>query len=161
VINAPSTCINAGTDSDVARCYELGFSAGRALADRVEDREGPEAMKWYRLAADQGSPEAQYDIGILFSFGYGVPRNDAEAVKWFQLAADQGNLNGQYALGNSYALGEGVPQNYIYAYMWLSLVAAVNSDIKAINSRDYVAAKMTPDQIAEAQRMAREWQPSK
>jgi hypothetical protein len=69
-------------------------------------------------------------------------------VKWFRLAADQGNLNGQYALGNHYALGEGVPQNYIYAYMWLSFVAAVNSDIKAINSRDYVAASQRSERCA-------------
>ena len=119
------------------------YDEGRGVAENY-----PNALKWYRLAADQGSPDAQHKIGFLFALGYGVPQSDVEAVKWFQLATDRGNLNGQYALGNHYALGEGVPQNYIYAYMWLSLVAAASSDIiKVINARDYVAAKMTPDQM--------------
>jgi uncharacterized protein len=94
----------------------------------------------------------------LYTLGYGVPKNDAEAVKWYRLAADQGNTNGQYALGSAYFFGEGVPQNYILAYMWLSL-AAVQGDQKAVNNRDFVAAKMTRTQIAEAQRLTQKWRP--
>ena len=58
-----------------------------------------------------------------------------------------------------YALGLGVPQDYVHAHMWISLAAA-QGDADAVNNRDIVAAKMTPDQIAEAQKLAREWKPT-
>ena len=59
-----------------------------------------------------------------------------------------------------YAIGQGVPQNYILAHMWINLSAA-QANQKAIQARDMVASKMTPAQIAEAQRLAREWKPKK
>jgi TPR repeat protein len=72
---------------------------------------------------------------------------------------DQGKVEAQFLLGKMYAQGHGVPQDYVQAYMWFNLAAAHDSDeVKvATEARDEVAAKMTPDQIAEAQRMARGW----
>jgi hypothetical protein len=57
-----------------------------------------------------------------------------------------------------YDNGNGVPQDYVQAHMWFNL-AGVQGDEDATKKRDIVAAKMTPDQIAEAQRLAREWKP--
>jgi TPR repeat protein len=82
---------------------------------------------------------------------------------WYRKAADQGLVEAQYNLGMMYYNGRSVPEDYALAYMWLNLAAsrAVDTEIRdgAIKARDLVAAKMTPDQIAEAQRMAREWVP--
>jgi TPR repeat protein len=50
-----------------------------------------EAVKWYRLAADQGDADDQYNLGVMYDNGDGVPENDAEAARWFRLAADQGD----------------------------------------------------------------------
>ncbi len=58
-----------------------------------------EAVKWYRLAADQGHPFAQLRLGICYENGCGVPQSDSEAVKWYRLAADQGNSYAQFNLG--------------------------------------------------------------
>ena len=58
-----------------------------------------------------------------------------------------------------YELGTGVPQDYVLAYMWFSLVAAPGERIYASESRDRVARHMTAQQIAEAQKLAREWKP--
>jgi uncharacterized protein len=55
-----------------------------------------------------------------------------------------------------YAKGQGVPQDYVSAHMWYSLAAAEGLT-DAAKERDTVAAQMTPAQIAEAQRLAREW----
>ena len=74
------------------------------------------------------------------------------------LAAEQGDAHGQSNLGLSYAKGEGVPQDYILAHMWFNLAAA-QGNANAIKGRDMVAGAMTPAQIAEAQRLAREWKP--
>ena len=55
-----------------------------------------------------------------------------------------------------------MPQDYTQAYMWLNLAAAnapQEERVNRVRSRDRVAAKMTPAQIAEAQKLAREWKP--
>ena len=62
-------------------------------------------------------------------------------------------------LGLMYEQGKGVPQDYVLAYMWLNLSAAQGQET-AVKVRDIVAGKMTPEQLAEAQRLARDWKPS-
>jgi uncharacterized protein len=59
-----------------------------------------------------------------------------------------------------YAQGRGVPQNFVIAHQWLNLAAA-NGAEGAVELRDELAAKMTPAQITEAQRLARDWKPLK
>ncbi len=86
-----------------------------------------------------------------------VRQDNAEAARWYRKAADQGDSLAQYELGQMYVDGEGVPQDYVQAHMWFNLAA---SEIKiAAKFRDDLASKMTPAQIAEAQKMAREWKP--
>ena len=95
----------------------------------------------------------------MYYLGWGVPRNLVEAARWRRKAADQGYAEAQVWLGKNYRDGEGVPRNYVLAYMWYSLAAAspIGIGYDAPGSRDRLAARMTPDQIAEAQRLAREW----
>jgi TPR repeat protein len=97
----------------------------------------------------------------MYGTGRGVPQDDAEAVKWYRLAAAQGSALGQYNLGVRYYNGEGVPQDYVQAYKWFNLAAATSTEKeardRAVEARDLVAARMTAAQIAEAQKLAREW----
>jgi TPR repeat protein len=86
-------------------------------------KDDKEAMKWYRLAADQGYASAQNNLGLMYANGQGVPKDDKEAVKWYRLAADQGNANAQFNLGGRYANGQGVPQDYKEAVKWYRLAA--------------------------------------
>jgi TPR repeat protein len=111
-----------------------------------------QAMKWYRLAADQGRSDAQYQLGHL---NY-KQNNYAEAAKWFHLAADQGRADAQSNLGSMYAEGDGVPQDFVQALMWFTLSAAQNHK-DGTENRDKAAGLMTPAQIAEARKLAREW----
>ena len=88
--------------------------------------------------------------------------DDREAVRWYRLAAEQGDADAQLNLGIMYFNGEGVPQDYVQAHKWFNLAAAsaeVASREAYVEARDRVAARMTPSQIAEAQRLAREWRP--
>jgi hypothetical protein len=95
----------------------------------------------------------------------GIPQNFAEAVKWYRKAAEQGNAEAQYNLGMMYFAGLGVPKDYALAHMWFHLATSrypASEKAKrgrAEVSRDIAASKMTPAQIAEAQRLAREWKP--
>jgi TPR repeat protein len=88
-----------------------------------------------------------------------VLQNNNEAMKWYRLAADQGFGMAQYDIGYMYTLGRGVPRNYVVAHMWLNLSAATDN-AAAAELRDNVAKLMNPAQIAEAQKLAREWKPT-
>ena len=57
-----------------------------------------EAVKWFRLAAEQGHADAQKNLGRMYEIGHGVSRDEAEAVKWFRKAAAQGVEDAQDAL---------------------------------------------------------------
>ena len=121
------------------------------------------AVGWYRKAAEQGHAKAQYNLGKMYKNGHGVPQHYAEAVKWYRKAAKQGNARAQNNLGLMYVGGLGVPQDYVQAHMWLDLAASIFSPGEdrdlAVKYRDIYAKKMTPAQISEAQRLAREWKP--
>jgi TPR repeat protein len=114
----------------------------------------------FRKAADQGYAIAQYNLGFLYDTGIGVARDFAEAAKWYVRSVDQGDAGAQANLGAMYAQGQGVPRDNVQAYMWSSLAAA-QGDSDALKNRNAVAKAMTPDQIAEAQRLARGWEPTK
>ena len=117
-----------------------------------------------RKAAEQGNAYAQGNLGFAYAKGEGVPQDYAEAGRWFRKGAEHGNAYAQYYLGLLYFIGKGVPQDYIQAHMWANLAAAASTgegaQKEAANLRDEIADKMTPEQIAEAQRLAREWKPS-
>jgi hypothetical protein len=74
------------------------------------------------------------------------------------LAAEQGSADAQLNLGVMYGQGQGVAQDYIQAHMWFNLAGA-SGNADGIKYRDIVAGKMTPDQIAESERLTREWKP--
>jgi TPR repeat protein len=96
----------------------------------------------------------------MYANGRGVPQDGAEAVRWFRLAANQGFAGAQFNLGVMYDTGEGVLQDYVEAHMWTNLAVAQSSGEdrdRRVRNRDNIAAKMTAEQIAEAQRRAREW----
>ncbi len=124
-----------------------------------------EAVKWYRLAADQGLAMAQIDLGAMYLNGRGVPQDLPEAAKWYRLAAEQGYADAQFALGVFYEDGIGVPKDVILALMWYSLAAAryplTDTGMRdASTFRNQLSGKLTPEQIAEAQKLAREWKPT-
>ena len=102
----------------------------------------------------------QYNVGAMYAEGMGTPQVDAEAVKWYRLAAEQGIAKAQLNLGTMYYEGQGVPQDHVQAHMWFNLAAAQGDD-DARKYRDRTVENMTPAQIAEAQRLAREWKPKK
>lgn len=142
---------------------------GLAEATSAQDFDsGLDAMKrgdfavalreWQPLAA-AGNAAAQFNLGVMYEKGLGVTQEYAKAHKWYRRAANQGNAQAQATTGIMYEIGKGVPQDYVEAYKWASLAAGQGSE-NAVKTRDIVAAKMTPVQIAEAKRLLDEWTPS-
>ena len=118
------------------------------------------AARWYRKAADEGKAWDQFNLGVMYDNGEGVEQDYAEAAKWYRKASDQGHEKAQFNLGLKYDKGQGVVKDYVQAHMWMTLAAAPDysgKDKSYAAMRDRVAAKMNPTQIAEAQRLAREW----
>ena len=90
-------------------------------------------------------------------------------MRWFTLAAgtalaaasqvarvEQGYATAQSNLGNMYANGQGVPEDDVLAYMWWNLAAAQGYE-DAQGNKDILEQQMSREQIAEAQRLSREW----
>jgi TPR repeat protein len=133
--------------------------AAGPVEDAIAARSGGDyatALRLWRPLANQGDAFAQFNLGLMYFRGEGVPQNHDEAAMWFWLAANQGFASAQYNLGIMYSAGQGVPQDYVLAHMWFDLSAAQGDPLAAAH-RDRMAARLTPAQIAEAQKLAREW----
>ncbi len=123
------------------------------------------ALREWRPLAEQGNALAQYNLGIMYVDGLGVPQDYAKALQWWRKAAEQGHAGAQFNLGVMYGKGQGVPQDYVQAHMWSNLAASSfppgERRDNAVKNRDIVAKTMTPALIGEAQKLAREWKPKK
>lgn len=114
------------------------------------------AHQEWLAAAELGEARAQYRLADLYETGLGVARDFHEASKWYRQAAHQGHPVAQHMIGLTYAYGLGVPRDAVAAHMWLTLAAA-SGDPNAQAMRDTVAASMSPEQLADARKMALEW----
>ena len=126
------------------------------------------ALREWTPLAEQGVADAQYNLGVMYGNGKGVPKDYETAVKWYRLAAKQGHASAQFNLGVMYGKGQGVSQDYKTAlkwyrlaseqgdtHMWVNIAASIGGkDSDRVS--DFVEKKMTPAQIAEAQKLARE-----
>jgi TPR repeat protein len=81
------------------------------------------ALREWRPLAEKGDALAQYNLGVLYRKGRGVPQDDVQARKWYDKAAVQGQAKAQYNLGTLYYNGEGVPKDYKQALRWFRLAA--------------------------------------
>jgi TPR repeat protein len=95
---------------------------------------------------------------IVTAPGFAEPLEE-QSVELVRKAAEQGNADAQTKLGTMYYEGKGVPQDYIQAHRWFNLAASSGDKVsaEAAEDRELAASKMTPQQIAEAQRLANEW----
>ncbi len=172
--------VQVGVEAYERGDYATALEELRPLAERGDDRaqyflgsmyadgegvpqDSVEAVKWYHLAGEQGNAGAQFSLGNMYFYGAGVPQDSAEAVKWYHLAAERGDAEAQMQLGTMYENSVGFPQDYVLAHMWFNLAAThlpadLTQDLAALN-RDFIEKRMTPDQMAEAHRIAREWKP--
>jgi TPR repeat protein len=145
----------AAEQGDAYARYALGWAYEKGVG--VETN-AVEAVKWYQKAAEQGVTASEFSLGLMYDNGKAVPQDYSEALKWYRKAASQGYPPAQNNLGAMYAKGQGVPQDYVEAYKWFNLAAA-QGESDAIDNRDAIVRHMTPSQIAEAQRLSREFKP--
>ena len=117
-----------------------------------------QAVYWLEKAAAQGYAKAQSNLGSMYYQGQGVVQDYKQAAYWFAKEAEQGHAQAQFNLGAMYDDGKGVVQDYVKAHMWYNLAASQGNN-DARKNRDIIERKMTPQQMADAQGLAREWKP--
>ncbi|MFH1914989.1 MAG: tetratricopeptide repeat protein [Pseudomonadota bacterium] len=136
--------------------YKVPEEAAKSTHDFAE------AYKWVSICLDQVTSRKDHANKLMINLKENMTKMQILEgrrlyIKW---NADQGYAEAQSNLGVMYAKGQGVPQDYVEAYKWCNLSAAQgNSD--AVKNRDILSASMTPEQIAEGQRLSREWKPKK
>src|ERR1700733_13189547 len=144
----------------------LSFAAVPAFADFQTGLEAYQkgdyvgAAKEWRPLAENGDPIAQFNLGLLYLDGHGVPQSPAEAANWFRRAAEQDYAQAQHNLGAMYGSGQGVKRDYVQAYKWLNICAAKGNS-GCVTQRDLIAKKLKAAQLAEGQRLATEFNPKK
>ena len=159
---------NAEAQVRLGLMYESGIGLPRDYA---------KAMILFRKAADQGDLGGALNVGSMYANGEGVRKDYAKAAAWYRKAANRDDAvasrPAQIQLGQIYEEGGyGLPQDYVQAYKWYDIGAAHTSldaqndcatlgiTCPAARQRDFLAVRMTQEQINEAQQLAREWKPT-
>lgn len=143
----------------------------------VENEDIDTAIMLVNKHLESGNARAQYLYGLYIKVKYFIEnygkqdwnrheekRINQESAQWIIKAAEQGFADAQYALGSMYQEGIGVPQNPIVGHMWMFLGLSQKGDKESLERLDSNSARnysLTPAQIGEAKRLAREWKPKK
>ena len=150
--------IQRANQGDADAQYLVGATLFSGKYGDLKDQAQAHAATWFRAAAEQGHAKAQLALGNMYFNGFGIPQNYVEAAKWYSKAAEQGDELAQFGVGLIYRDGLGVPKDKALAYMWFNISSVKDrTREKAGTARDEIAKYMTRDQIAEAERMTREW----
>ncbi|HEU0202610.1 MAG TPA: tetratricopeptide repeat protein [Burkholderiaceae bacterium] len=138
----------------------LALSAGASAADDLSDARAAfdredyaQAYALYAPLAAQKNAEAQYRVGLMLKFGWGVDKNLSEAAGAFRQAAEKNHAESQAELGRLYKDGSGVPRDLTEAYAWLTL-AATNGYMDAMSYRTRLQHEMTAEQVRAGERLA-------
>lgn len=139
---------------DAKAAYGMGLLYGNGFGVDMDDAL---ALKYYGIAAEQGHRDAAFNLAVMHQNGWGVPQDEQLANEWYRKAADQGHTEAQMALGRYYAMDFSDTYDPVEAYKWFSLAEKLG-DYGAKDKREFIATRMTPEQIAEGDALVSAWQ---
>ncbi len=146
----------AAEASGAAARYNLGEKYNQGVPGRSVD----DARSWIAALSRLGEASSPLAVGSDYHFGaQGLPKDAERAYHWFGRAAEQGHAMAWYRLAQLHLEGRGAPRDPVRAYMWFSLCAARGLGDAQWRVRD-LAARMSAEELAEAQRLAAEWKPA-
>jgi TPR repeat protein len=161
-----------GVDKDIGKGLEWFRQAGEQGSAKSQfnlgegyrvglgvDKNMSKAIDWYMQAADQGLKEAQAILGLIYDRAPDFPRDPAKAAYFYRQAAAQGEMPSYVNLGIMYALGDGVPADRVLAYFFVGVAASAHLPA-AEKTLPKIRAKMSVEQIEEAEQLTRTWTPS-
>ena len=138
-------------DADAA--YGMGMLYGNGFGVDMNDEL---ALKYYGIAAEKGNADAQFNLAVMHQNGWGVPPDESAANKWYRMAAEQGNTQAQTALGRFFAMDFLDSYDPIEAYKWFGLAEKLG-DVDAMVKREFLAGRMTQEQIQQAESLIEAW----
>ena len=141
-------------DKDAA--YGMGLLYGNGFGVDMND---DLALKYYGIAAEQGHADAQFNLAVMHQNGWGVPQSDEKANEYYLLAANQGITQAQIALGRFYALDFLDTYDPVEAYKWFTLAEKLG-DVDAAVKREFIATRMTVEQVTAADGLVSAWMDS-
>ena len=144
-----------GWDAYSSGDYASALTEWQEMAD-TGDINDELALKYYGYAAENGHAEAQFNLAVMHQNGWGVPPSDESANQWYELAAEQGISGAQIALGRYYAMDFMDSYDPIEAYMWFSLAERMG-DIDASSKREFLASRMTAEQVSQGDSRVSSW----
>ncbi len=154
--NALRNYTNAAKGGVAYAMYNLGlmYKDGKGVQKNL-----PEALKWFTQAAEKGSRNGQNASAMAYERGEGTPKDLANAVKYYRMAADQGLLSAQNTLGILYSTGDNkFKPDPVQAHFWFSIAA--KEDAAAGTRRDRIAARLTPAQLEQSNKLVAAWKPT-
>ena len=110
--------------------HDFNFSVGN---DAYQAEDYDVALREWEPLAAAGVAAAQFNVGLMYYHGQGVPQDFVKAVKWYQLAAEQEFIEAQNHLGTMYFNGRGIPQDYLKAVKWYRLAAEQGNSNAQLN----------------------------
>jgi uncharacterized protein len=156
-----NTVLKSAEQGNADAQFKLGamfYDGDGATFGWLRKQDYSQAAKWFGKSAEQGNVDAQSCFGWMYIKGEGVAQDCNEAVRWYRKAAEQGDTDAQHNLGVMLADCNKVPQDYVEAYKWTTL-AAEQGDQNTVEKIDALKNKMSPQQIDEAQKLAKEFKP--
>ncbi len=138
---------------DAEAAYGMGLLYGNGFGVDMND---DLAIRYYKIAADQGLGDAAFNLAVMHQNGWGVPMDEVKANEWYAVAADKGNTEAQMALGRYYAMDFLDSYDPVVAYKWFSIAAKLG-DIDGSAKREFIEARMTEDQLAQARAAVDSW----
>ncbi|MZH05909.1 MAG: sel1 repeat family protein [Nitrospinae bacterium] len=124
--------------------------------DAIHETDYEKALEILMPLAVKGHAPSQYNLGVMHEWGNGVPKDYVKAMKWYKLSAQGSHKDAQNNLGAMYSKGEGTEQNFVDALKWF-VISAENGSEAGRKNIDIVEKRMTPEQITQARKLAREW----
>jgi hypothetical protein len=146
-------------DRDAAFSIATMYARGEGLQQDLS-----QAVGWLLKAAQEGHGGARGALGFGYLTGKGVPQDETVAARWTFRAASQGVPGAQLLLAKMLSEGRGTPENNVAAYSWATIAASRLGDKKLRDSasqlRQQIGSALTPDQIAQAEKAAKDWGPA-
>lgn len=143
---------HAGAQLELGNMLSIYAELRQNKQDHAEAAEYfQKAASWWRLAAEQGVAVAQFNLGVLYANGEGVPQDYGEALSWYQLAGEQGHSDAQHNLGVLYDDGKGVQQDHAMAVSWwLKSAEQGNAESQYSLGNNYNVGEGVPQNLATA-----------
>ncbi len=108
--------------------YYTGEAVSKNFSGQILENDPEMAAGWFFRAAEQGYADAQFNLGLLYANGEGVPQDMHQAAELFRKAAEQGHVDAQNNLGALYFTGEGVERDEKKAIEWFEKAAAQGNE---------------------------------